>query len=765
MFTGPDTASMPGVPTSYETFLASKRLEDAPTGIDHDPANLHSDLFGFQREIVAWALRRGRAAIFAATGLGKTPMQLEWARHAGETVLIFAPLAVAAQTQREGEKFGIDVRHVHDGAELAPGINVTNYERLERFDPAKIDALVLDESSILKSFDGVTRRKLTEFGRGIPMRLCATATPAPNDYTELGTHAEFLDVMSNREMLSLYFTQDGNTTQKWRLKGHAHDPFWRWVASWAVALNTPGDVGHEDEDARFVLPPLNIEQIVVDQSDPMAVGTLFAIEASTLAERRDARKATLDERVQAAIDLVAAEPDEQWLLWCDLNAESEALTQAIPGAVEVRGPDDPDSKERALLGFADGSMRVLVTKPSIAGFGMNWQGCARVVFVGLSDSFERYFQAVRRCWRFGQGRPVEVYVVTADTEGAVVRNIERKERQAKKMMEQIVLNMAERTKEHLRRNTATYEEDTQVGGGWAIMLGDCVERLREVDSDSVGLSVFSPPFPSMYVYTNSPRDMGNVADVTEMIEQFGYLVPELLRVMMPGRSVAIHLAQALTRKRDGDEVGLRDFRGATIAAMEAGGFTYYGEVTIDKDPQVKAIRTKDRGLLFQTLSKDSAHMRMAQADYLLQFRKPGENPRPIRAGLSERYGNTEGWITDQEWIEWAAPVWYRATKDYPGGIRETDVLNVSAAREAEDERHLCPLQLGVIERAVKLWTAPGDLVLSPFAGIGSEGVVARQLGREFLGVELKRSYFEQACRNLRAARPQQDSLLNALDAG
>lgn len=740
----------------YDSFLATKRVEDMPDGRSVDAAVLHDGLFAFQRDIVAWALERGRAAIFAATGLGKTAMQLQWAAHAGKTTLIFAPLGVSRQTPREGEKFGVPVNVCREYSDLRPGVNITNYERIMHFTPNGIDAMVLDESSILKSFDGQTRRLLTDFGAKVPMRLCATATPAPNDWTELGTHAEFLDVLSMREMLSLYFTQDGNTTQKWRLKGHAEADFWGWVATWGVALNRPGDLGHTEEDERFRLPPLNVEQVVVEHSDPHATGTLFAMEASTLQERREARRNTLDERVAAAVRLIEAEPDEQWLIWCDLNAESEAITMAIPGAVEVRGPDTPESKENALLGFADGDVRVLVTKPSIAGFGMNWQRCARVVFVGLSDSFERYFQAVRRCWRFGQTRPVQVYVVTADVEGAVVRNIERKERQATRMMEQIVANMAERTREHLRRDTMTYENDEAHGDGWRLLLGDCVERLRDVEPNSVGLSVFSPPFPSMYVYTNSPRDMGNVADVEEMIAHFGYLLPELYRVLMPGRSVAIHLAQAQTRKRDGGEIGLRDFRGATIDVMTAAGFTFYGEVTIDKDPQVKAIRTKDRGLLFKTLAKDSAHMRMAQADYLLQFRKPGENPSPIPAGISERYGNTDGWITPEEWIEWAAPVWYRASENYPGGIRETDVLNVAMAREDRDERHLCPLQLGVIERAVKLWSAPGETVLSPFAGVGSEGFEALRHGRRFVGVELKRSYFEMAARNLRLAETAKD---------
>lgn len=287
-----------------------------------------------------------------------------------------------------------------------------------------------------------------------------------------------------------------------------------------------------------------------------------------------------------------------------------------------------------------------------------------------------------------------------------------------------------------------------------MMLGDCVERAAEVEDETVGLAVFSPPFPGMYVYSDSERDMGNSRTVAELVEHFRFLMPDLLRMLMPGRSCCVHLTQTIKVKYLDGVSGLRDFRGAVIAAMEDAGFNYYGEVTIDKDPQVKAIRTKDQGLLFKSLATDASRMHMALADYLLQFRKPGENPEPIRAGISERYGNTEGWITAEEWIEWAAPVWYRASEDYPGGIRETDVLNAAIARDNADERHIAPLQLGVIERAVKLWSNPNDLVFSPFAGIGSEGVGALRNGRRFVGIELKPSYFETACRNLTAAEGQ-----------
>jgi len=736
---------------TYRKFLADKLERDPDTGFD--PGVIAGSLYPFQEQIVRWALRRGRAAIFADCGLGKTPMQLEWARqvhaHTGGDVLILAPLAVSSQTAREGDKFGVKVAICREAADIRPGVNITNYERLERFMDHEWAGVVLDESSILKAFDGKTRRDLTDFSRSIPFRLCCTATPAPNATDELANHAEFLGVMTGKEMLALYFTQDGNTTHAWRLKGHARRPFWRWLSTWAIAARKPSDLGYED--GAFTLPPLTIEQVSVSQ--PGDGGEqLFAVEAQTLMERRAARRNSLVDRVAACAGLVNGS-DEPWLVWCDLNAESDALAKAIPGAVEVRGSNTAEQKERALLGFSDRTIRVLVTKPSIAGFGMNWQHCANVAFVGLSDSYEQFYQAVRRCWRFGQERPVTAHVITSSAEGAVVRNIERKERQATEMMEQLVAHVREAAQGG-GRSIMEYERDRKDGDGWTLHLGDSVEVIGEVEDETVGLTVFSPPFPGMYAYTNSPHDMGNVRNQAEMIQQYRYLVPELLRVTMPGRSCAVHLCQGVAFKGVDGYTGIKDFRGRVIEAMEDGGWIYYGEVCVDKDPQVKAIRTKDRGLLFKTLATDSAHMHMALADYVLQFRKPGDNPAPIRAGVSEKYDNADGWITQEEWIEWAAPVWYRSGKDYPGGIRETDVLNVRSAREGDDERHLAPLQLGVIERAVKLWSNPGELVFSPFAGIGSEGVGALRLDRRFVGIELKRSYFDTACRNLESASGQ-----------
>lgn len=740
--------------TDYATFLESKQIIAAPAGFE--VSEINDRLFDFQQAIGRWALRRGRAAIFADCGLGKTPIQLEWAQrvvdHTGQPVLILAPLAVSAQTAREGEKFGIGVTVCASQTDVRLGVNATNYEKLHHFDPAAFGGVVLDESSILKSFDGSTRTHLIEAFAQTPYRLACTATPAPNDLIELVNHAEFLGIMREKEIKALFFTQDGNSSHTWRLKGHAEHDFWRWLASWCVALRKPSDLGYTDDD--FVLPLLTFHDQVVESTE-IPEGYLFAIEAKTLIERRAARRDSLGARVRAAADLANAS-DAPWLIWCDLNAEGDALAKAIPGAVQVAGSDTANHKERSMLDFATGRIRVLISKPSICGFGMNWQHCANVAFVGLSDSYEQLYQAIRRCWRFGQTQPVQCHIITSEAEGAVRHNIERKERQAMELFDNLVGHMQGLALDGATgRNEMVYREDRADGRGWRLYLGDSVTQLADVADNSIGLTVTSPPFPGMYVYTNSAHDMGNVRDIDEMLAQFRFLIPELLRVTMPGRNCCIHLTQTVALKSVDGYIGIKDFRGRVIAAMEDAGWVYYGEVCIDKNPQVKAARTNDQGLQFRTMATDSARCHMALADYLLQFKKPGENPIPIASGMSRDNPNPSAWITAEEWIEWAAPVWYRATPGLPGGIRETDVLNVASAREASDERHLCPLQLGVIERAIKLWSAPGDLVLDPFAGVGSTGYEAVRWGRRFIGCELKESYWRQATKNLTNAEDKQ----------
>ena len=417
---------------SYSKFLAAKTIDHAPAGIRRDLSGY--PLFPHQRELAEWALRRGRAAIFAATGLGKTRMHLAWSSEVSAAtdrpVIVLAPLAVAEQTVAEGAAIGVKVTHIRDQSEAVAGVNVCNYERLHRLDPAAFGGVVLDESSIIKHHDARTFTLLREAFAPTAFKLCATATPAPNDWTELGTHAEFLGVRSRTEMLAEYFVHDGAETQVWRLKGHARREFWRWVASWGALIQSPADLGHDDTAYR--LPPLNIHEHTV-ASGATRPGELFAVEAQTLSERRDARRASLDDRVAQCADRVNGQPAEPWVVWCDLNAEGDALRRAIPGSVEIRGSDSIEEKESRLVAFARGEIRALVTKPSIAGFGLNWQHCARMAFVGVTDSFEAYYQAVRRCWRFGQRRPVDVHIFASALEGSVVANLKRKEADATAM--------------------------------------------------------------------------------------------------------------------------------------------------------------------------------------------------------------------------------------------------------------------------------------------------------------------------------------------
>jgi superfamily II DNA or RNA helicase len=424
---------------SYDDFVATKLVHVAPTGIARVP-KLGDHLFPFQKDLVTWALRRGRAAIFADTGLGKTRMQIEWARrvskHCEGPVLILAPLAVAPQTAREGAAMSVEVRVCRELEDVGAGINVTNYDRLHKFDPSKFCGIVLDESSIIKHQNSKTFAALTEAFGATPFRLCATATPSPNDYTELGTHAEFLGMCTRAEMLAEFFCHDGGETQVWRLKGHARKAFWRWVSSWGALLRKPFDLGYADDG--YALPPLNVHHHTLD-ADAETVkksGYLFAQEATDLMARRQARRASLSARVQRCADLVNADR-EPWVVWCDLNDESDELAAGIPDAVEIRGSLDVDEKERRIVDFGEGRTRVLVSKASMTGFGLNWQHCARMAFVGVTDSWEAYYQAVRRCYRFGQTRAVDVHIFASEIEGSVVKNLQRKEADARRMAEEL----------------------------------------------------------------------------------------------------------------------------------------------------------------------------------------------------------------------------------------------------------------------------------------------------------------------------------------
>ncbi len=667
--------------TTYADFLDTKR----PVVHAMGPAavgGVNPILFPFQADLVRWAVRKGRAALFADTGLGKTFMQLEWARLVtDEPVLFVAPLSVARQTVREASKLGVDLVYSRSGP--AGRFTITNYEMLEHFDPSDFQSVVLDESSILKALDGKTRQRLTEMFASTTYRLCCTATPAPNDIAEIGNHAEFLGVMANHEMLSAFFVHGSmGEGQKdgWRLKGHAEDAFYRWLASWGMAVRRPSDLGYSDEG--YVLPPVTIRAEWVE-SDYVPDGQLFFAGLKGITDRSNVRKATAEQRCERAAEIVNASTD-QWIVWHGLNTEGEALVKAIPGSVLVEGSQTPEQKAAALEAFQDGDYRVLITKPRIAGFGMNFQNAHRMAFVGLSDSWEAYYQCIRRCWRFGQREEVEVAIVLSDAEAEIYENVMVKEREALRMQDRLIEHVAAFERDEIAGLPANFVYETAVveRANWKMMLGDSTERIAEIADASVDLSVFSPPFLSLFTYSPSERDIGNAANDAEFWNHFGYLIDGLLRVTKPGRNCAVHVQQVPTTVTHDGVTGMKDFRGDTIRAFIAHGWVFHGEVTIDKDPQAQAIRTKAKGLLFVQKERDRSWLRPAFADYILVFRKPGDNAVAI----------TNDDVTNDEWIEWARPIWY--------GIRESATLNAAEAREQRDERHIAALLLESVRRCV-----------------------------------------------------------------
>ena len=751
---------------TYTDFLASKSNACPPAGFD--PQQFTASLFPFQRDIVTMACRVGRFCIWADCGMGKTAMQLEWAhqvhRHTGGSVLVLAPLAVAHQTVREGAKFGIPCAFAATQAEVQSGITITNYEKLGHFDPAAFDGVVLDESSILKAYTGKIRNQIIESFAQTPFRLACSATPAPNDHMELGNHAEFIGVMTRAEMLAMFFVHDGGDTAKWRLKGHAKDKFWEWVCSWAVTIRKPSDLGYDDGD--FILPELCIQDCTVEAPreatiDDAGQMALFAMEARTLNDQRKVRRASLQMRVDAAAAL-ANDNTEQWLIWCDLNDESKALAVAINGAVEVSGSDSDEHKRKAAIDFQDGKIRVLVSKPSIFGFGLNFQGCHNVAFVGLSHSYEAFYQAIRRCWRFGQQHPVNAHIIYDVAEGRVIDNIRRKEADSIAMAESMVTIMKQTTMEQLKkiqRQVAPHITERQSGDNWEMYMGDCIESIKQIDSDSIHYSIFSPPFASLYTYSNSDRDMGNSRTEQEFFDHFVFLANELHRVMMPGRLISFHCMNLPSSKERDGFIGVKDFRGDMLRIFQCAGFVFHSEVCIWKDPVTAMQRTKAIGLLHKQIRKDSALSRQGIPDYLVTVRKLGDNPQPCAGPFTEFAGENGPRKTGDEikdsiniWQRYASPVWM--------DINPSDTLQYRSARANEDERHICPLQLDVIRRGMQLWSNPGDVVLSPFAGIGSEGFVALEQGRKFVGFELKPSYFGCAVKNLQVAESaKQASLL------
>ena len=715
--------------SEYKEFLKSKVKRVSEAGFIVNESELNANLFDFQRYIVTKALKMGKYAVFADCGLGKTLMQLEWARHVsmrtGKPVLILCPLAVAGQTIKEGEKFGIQV-YRHIPGFYGEGIHITNYDQLDNVIAEQFAGVVLDESGIIKNHEGATKNLVIEKFQNTPYKLACTATPSPNDFMELGNHSEFLNIMPRNEMLAMYFVHDGGETSKWRLKGHSEKIFWQWVASWAVMLTKPSDIGFNADG--YDLPPLNYieKQIETPKRDN---GTLFNDVAVSATDFNGELRLTKIERMSEVVDIVN-NSDETFIVWIKHNEEGDYLKRLIPDAVEVSGADSVEYKEKTLLEFAEGKHRVLISKSKICQYGLNFQNCHNQVFASLDFSFESLYQSIRRSYRFGQKHEVNIYIVTTDTMQNVIQSIANKQKQFENMQRELSTHSLQSIGVDAVLKTERKPEIVK-GDDWEMRLGDCVQLIQSVPDESVGFSVFSPPFASLYTYSDQLEDMGNSRDYEEFTFAFSFLVKELFRVIKSGRNVAVHCMDLPIQKGKEGFIGLRDFSGMILKAFDDAGFIYHSRVTIWKNPVTEMQRTKALGLLHKQVKKDSTMSRVGIPDYVLVFRKDGDREDPVHCEISV-----------DTWQKYASPVWM--------DIDYGDTLNERQGREDADERHICPLQLPTIERLVILYSNPGDTVLSPFAGIGSEIVKSIELGRKGLGFELKKSYFDEAVKNCKA---------------
>ena len=714
----------------YNQFLETKRSQAILSGFDINESELNNHLFPFQKYCVKKALKIGKFAFFQDCGLGKTIQQLEWAHrvviHTNKPVLILCPLAVAGQTIGEGAKFGIEIHKVEELTKFGANIYISNYEQIENIDCSVFSGIVLDESSILKNYEGATKTLIIEKFKSTPYKLCCTATPSPNDPMELGNHSEFLDVMGRNEMLAMYFVHDGGETAKWRLKGHSIKHFYQWVGTWAIMLNKPADIGFEM--VGYDLPNLNLieRKIITPKRDN---GQLFNDAIISATNFNEELRITKIPRLEDVANIVN-NSDENFIIWLKQNEEGEMLRKLIPNSIEVKGSDAPEYKESKLLGFANNEFRVLITKSKIAQFGLNYQNCRNQIFASLDFSFEALYQSIRRSYRFGQKNEVNIYLVTTDTMSNVIQSINNKQKQFEIMQHEMTLA----TNDNLNGGLTLKEYDTEeVSNDWfKIKRGDCVQLIQELPDNSIGLSVFSPPFASLYTYSSHIEDMGNCKDFDTFTMQFGFLVKELYRVMQDGRNVCVHCMDLPIQKGKEGFIGLRDFSGMILRAFEDAGFVYASRVTIWKDPVIEMQRTKALGLLHKQVKKDSTMSRVGIPDYVLIFRKDGERVNPVNCN-----------IPVDLWQKYASPVWM--------DINQSDTLQYRSARDEKDEKHICPLQLDVIKRLIHLYSNDGDTVFSPFGGIGSEPVTAVQMNRKGIAFELKESYYNQMAKNLASA--------------
>ena len=720
---------------NYEDFLKTKEKTFISSGFDVKESQLNNHLFDFQKHIVKIALRKGRFAVFADCGLGKTLMQLSWAEQVAietsKPVLILAPLAVVEQTKMEGSKFGIEVSDTNHPECM---VQITNYDQLKNINTSHYSGVVLDESSILKGRDGKLSRLIIDTFNQTPYKLACTATPSPNDHMELGQHSEFLGAMSYLEMLAMFFVHDGGETSKWRLRKHAKDDFWKYVCTWSISIDNPKTLGFYSNG--YDLPEIEfIEHKIKVENN---TNTLFGDVAVSATDLHKDLKRSFELRIDKTCELVN-NSKEQWIVWTLKNDEANQLNKVLTDSINVQGSDKPEVKAKNLNGFAKKEFKTLITKTSIASFGMNYQQCFNMVFTSYDFKFEAFYQAVRRCYRFGQKNKVKVHLLIPESQVNVRKSIIEKEKKHKEMIQEMSKYSA--NTDYKANKNAEVKSKQVITEDYKLFNGDCVQEIKKVKDNEADLVVFSPPFAELYVYSDKSEDMGNVSDYEQFKNHFRYLIPELKRVLKSGRICAVHCMDLPIQKGKEGFIGLRDFSGMLVDWFKEEGFIYHARTTIWKNPVTEMQRTKALGLLYKTIKKDSVMSRVGIPDYILFFRNEGENETPITHQDTD--SSERDYLPVDLWQKYASPVWY--------DIDYSRTLQYRSARDGNDEKHICPLQLDTIERILHLYSNEGETVLSPFGGIGSEGFASLKNGRKSISIELKESYFNLNAANHKAA--------------
>lgn len=718
----------------YNDLLEAKKTKKIESGFDVEESELNPKLFDFQRYCVKRMVKEGRGAVFAGCGNGKTLISLEWAtkvaEHEGKPILILAPLSVSRQTIKEGAKFGYKVDLYRDMDE-ATKIAITNYEQIENVEIGRFVGVVLDESSILKNFTGYYRNLLTEKFKGMPYKLCCTATPSPNDLNEIGNHSEFLEILDSQDMRSKWFVREEGMNN-YRLKGHAKGDFYGWIASWAIMFENPADIGFVETGKLFKLPELTVTDHLIETKPED--GLLFSTGIVNATNFNMELRKTMNERLGLAAK-IARESSGQVLIWIKQNQEGDILGKLIPEAVEVRGSDSDADKEQRLLDFAEGKFRILISKAKICGYGMNFQNCGTQIFASPDFSFEDYYQQVRRSYRFGRKGNVNIHLIITDTMTNARAIVEKKQQAFEEMVREMNRNVNENRYGLLDHYEYREYKDDDV----FLMKGDTTIEIKRIPDNSVDLIIFSPPFSSLFTYSNYINDMGNNESHEEFFKQYAFLLKELYRILKPGRLMCCHTKDLGVYKNSSGYTGMYDFTGEHTRAVLAEGFKLHSKVTIWTDPVLEMQRTKTQRLLYKQVTSDSSKTGIGMAEYITIFKKWEGDEADWEPIVNLNRDN----FPLETWQKWASPVWM--------DIRRTDVLTASEGTAMGDEKHICPLQLGVIERLVNLWSNEGETVFTPFLGIGSEVYEAVRNNRKGIGCELKDSYFDTAVKNVKIA--------------